>query len=138
MVQDYQILKSKGDRVVSDDNIPGEAKIPRNRRDAVETFKDLTKLIITLSTGIFVLSPAFLGVLKFSEVKFLSILFFSWAAQLASITLGLLVFSSLAGTQNASRYDIDNKYTKWLSRFQWAAFWIGILLFGIFAGSNLH
>ncbi|MBW1667001.1 MAG: hypothetical protein JRJ66_02890 [Deltaproteobacteria bacterium] len=112
--------------------------VPASRKDSVETYKDLTKLIITLSTGIFILSPAFLGFVELSNVSFLSILFLSWLSQLFSIIFGLLTFSTLAGTQSMNEYDINNKYTKCFSRGQWIAFVIGILLFGIFVVFNLR
>lgn len=106
-------------------------------KDSVETYKDLTKFIITLSTGIFVLSPAFLGLLKFESVKFLGYLWTSWAFLLSSIILGLLVLSSLAGTQHKNEYNIDNLITKFLSTPQWLTFILGILFFGIFVVKNL-
>ena len=106
-------------------------------KDSVETYKDLTKLIITLSTGTFVLSPAFLGLIKFEKMKYFIHLYISWSSLLLSIIFGLFVLSSLAGTQHMNKYDIDNPITKWFSRLQWFMFVVGILFFGIFVGKNL-
>ena len=108
---------------------------PQHKKDSVETYKDLTKFLITISTGVFVLSPAFLG--NFKEIDFLTCLFASWLCLVISIILGLLVLSSLAGTQNKNEYDIDNRLTKWLSRPQWFLLVLAIVLFGIFIGRNL-
>ena len=113
-------------------NQPGQ-----HDKDSVDTYKDLTKLIITLSTGVFVLSPAFLGLLKFERVGFFVYLWISWAFLLSSIILGLLVLSSLAGTQHKKEYNIDNPITKLLSIPQWLTFILGILFFGIFMVKNL-
>jgi len=76
-------------------------------KDSVETFKDLTKLIITLSTGVFVLAPTFLGLFKLQSVGFFTYLLISWGCLLASILFGLLTLSSLAGTQHENKYNID-------------------------------
>ena len=113
-------------------NKPGQ-----HDKDSVDTYKDLTKLIITLSTGTFVLSPAFLGLLQLKSMKFLGYLWTSWALLLISIILGLFVLSSLAGTQHKNEYNIDNLFTKFLSIPQWLTFILGILFFGIFMVKNL-
>ncbi len=106
-------------------------------KDSVETYKDLTKLIITLSTGIFVLSPTFLGLLKFRDMSFWWSLWISWGSLLLSIFLGLLVLSSLAGTQHKNEYNIDNLVTRCFSIPQWLLFLNGILFFGVFVIRNL-
>jgi hypothetical protein len=113
-------------------NNPGQ-----HDKDSVETYKDLTKLIITLSTGVFVLSPTFIGLLKFGSIQSFTYLLVSWGCLLTSILFGLFTLSTLAGTQHENKYNIDNSYTRWFARLQWGLFLGGIFFFGIFVWKNL-
>ena len=105
-------------------------------REAVKTYLEQTKLLVSLASA-FVLAPAaalpFIG--NSSAVpahsKFLclvggEILF------VVSILFGYLVLGSIAGSQHLNSFDVYRPATKWLSRLQIGSYLLGLIFFLVF------
>lgn len=113
-------------------------KIRDPERDSVETYKDLTKLLITLATGTLVLIPTLFGLFKSVRIKAWCRLYASLISLVISVFCGLLVLSSLAGSQHVNDYNIDLLGTRIFAIPQWICFSLGLSLFISFALSTLR
>jgi len=106
-------------------------------RDSVETYKDLTKLLISLATGTFVLAPAIFGFLNEATISAWWSLYTSSILLVISILCGIVVLSTLAGSQHANTYNIDDWRTRIVAIPQWITFISGLTFFMIFVYLNL-
>jgi len=107
------------------------------KKESCKTFIDLSKLIISLSTGIFVLLPAFLEKIRNKNLKGKLVLYSGLISLIFSIIFGLLVISALAGSQRMAEYNIAAPHLKLVSICQWSLFIIGLSLCGYFLLKNL-
>jgi len=120
-------------------NIPPEPK-PTGRdpeKDSVETYKDLTKLLISLATGTIVISTTILGFLKAARIVSWWSLYTSSILLVLSIISGICVFSTLAGSQHANDYNIDYWLTRLFAIPQWLSFVFGLIFMIIFVFRSL-
>jgi hypothetical protein len=106
-------------------------------KESCQTYIDLSKLVISLSTGVFILVPTLLGISHKRFIKKKLFLNLGLIAMGVSIFVGLHVISSLAAIQRAGTYDIANTLTMTLSQIQWITFLLGIIPISIFILSNL-
>ena len=115
------------------------AKIERleGKKDSCTTFIDLSKLIISLSTGVFVLLPAFLEKIRNENLLCRKTLYTGLISLLISIVFGLFVIAALAGSQRIEEYNIAALHIKLTSMIQWATFLWGLFLCGLFLLKNL-
>jgi len=106
-------------------------------RDSIETYKDLTKLLISLATGTLVLSVTILGFLEGTKIVTWWSLYASSSFLLLSVSCGILVLSTLAGSQHANVYNIDDWRTRLCAIPQWVSFFLGLIFMMIFIFKNL-
>jgi len=106
-------------------------------RDSVETYKELTKTLISLATGTLVLAPTLFGLLRLEQIMAWWMFYVSVILLFLSIICGILTFSTLAGSQHANDYNIDYWLTRLFAIPQWIAFIIGVGLFVGFVFINL-
>lgn len=106
-------------------------------KESCKTFIDLSKLIISLSTGVFVLLPAFLEKIRNRKLGGRKQLYAGLIFLLISIVFGLFVISGLAGTQRIGEYNIAASHIKLTSKAQWISFVLGLSLCGYFLITNL-
>lgn len=106
-----------------------------DRREAMKAANELSKLIITLSTGSFVVSATFLE--KFYNGHDLALLIVSWALIGGSTLLGLLAIGNYVSQLAESDLRPRTTMTEWFALGQWVFFLIGIVLFGIFVVQNV-
>jgi hypothetical protein len=107
-------------------------------RDSVETYKDLTKLLISLATGTMVLAPTLLTLWKTGRIMALWSLCISSGFLVGSVICGICVLSTLAGSQHANEYNIDYPLTRLFSIPQWIIFIAGLIFFMVFVFKNLR
>ena len=107
------------------------------KKDSCETYIDLSKLIISLSTGVFVLVPAFFKIIGKKVPKCKGALFYGLISLGLSIVAGLFAISALAGTQRIGEYNIAAPHIKYTSMVQWIAFLLGLSLCGRFILQNI-
>lgn len=107
-------------------------------RDSVETFKDLTKLLISLATGTLVLAPTLFALLKSMRVVAWRLLYASAFVLTLSVLAGILTLSTLAGSQHANDYNIDHFLTRLFALPQWIGFVVGVAFFMVFVFKNLR
>jgi uncharacterized protein YqhQ len=77
-----------------------------SRKISCQTFIDLSKLIISLATGVFVVVPSFMSLIKKESIKSKKKLYFGLIFLCISIIFGLFTISALAGTQRMGEYNI--------------------------------
>ena len=107
-------------------------------KDSVETYKDLTKLLISLATGTMILAPTLLALWKAGRIMALWSLCTSSILLVFSVFCGIFVLSTLAGSQHANEYNIDYVLTKLFSIPQWISFVLGLIFFMVFVFKNLR
>ena len=107
-----------------------------DKKDALRGALDLAKHQITLATGVVVFGGTLLKVLlepqQLSELPSCW-LFASWGVSILSIMLGLFASGRYITQLSQSNYDIEDKWLSGFSRAQQISFFLGIVLFGIFA-----
>jgi len=108
-----------------------------SKKDSCQTYIDLSKLIISLATGVFVLIPSFLSVMQKKGLKRNRFLYFGLIFLIICILSGLLTISALAGTQRVGEYDIATGHIKIISMIQWLFFLMGLALCGLFLLKNM-
>ena len=118
------------DKITSIEKIEG-------KKESCKTFIDLSKLIISLSTGVFLLLPSFLEKMKDQQLQDKPTLYFGLILFLISIFFGLFVISALAGSQRMEQYNIAATHIKVTSMLQWSSFFFGLSLCGFFLIRNL-
>jgi hypothetical protein len=105
-------------------------------REAVKTYIEQTKLLVSLSSA-FILAPAatlpFIG--NTGTVPLYSrFLFLVWGeiCFIASVLAGYVVLGTIAGSQHMNSFNVFRPATKWVSRFQILSYVAGLGLFLVF------
>jgi hypothetical protein len=122
-----------------------EHEVPRRdegRKEALKTFIEQTKILITLASGFVLAPPAVLSFLRKPAptpspgcavplVPSLPWERFNWAEGLlvASILFGYLVLSTIAGSQHQGNYDVHRPMTRLFSVLQIVLYLVGVILF---------
>ena len=106
------------------------------RKEALKTFGEQTKILITLASGFVLAPPAVLSFLRRPDGKSISAsalpwVRFTWAEGLllASIFAGYVVLSTIAGSQHQGIYDVHRRATRICSLFQIGFYIAGFILF---------
>jgi hypothetical protein len=107
------------------------------KKDSCKTYIDLSKLIISLSTGVIILVPSFLALMTERQLKVKKALYCGLIALGISIVLGLFVIAALAGSQRIGEYNIAAMHIERFSQGQWILFMLGIILCGHFLLKNI-
>ena len=127
---------------MSKETEPEAARRDEGRKEALKTFIEQTKILITLASGFVLAPPAVLSFLRkpmptpspgcaAPPVPSLPWERFTWAEGLlvASILFGYLVLSTIAGSQHQGDYDVHRRATRVCSVFQIVLYLAGVLLF---------
>ncbi len=104
-----------------------------HEKASLETFKDTTKLVVTLATGALVLVPTLVGLRRGQALEQPSLLYLAVILLLASVFFGLLVLSSLAGSQMRNDYNIMAGPTRIPGFGQWVSFFGGLCVLLVWA-----
>ena len=106
-----------------------------HKKDAVDTVKDMIKLLTTLSTGTVIFSGVYLGSVKmeaFSMIQYM-ILLLSWLCLGLSIFCGIfLAYGRVIAMIDKNEYNVNDHHLKQFLQAQELFFIVGIILFGIF------
>lgn len=103
-------------------------------KEAVKTYMEQTKLLVTLSSA-FVLAPAaVVGIYKDRAAVGLTNAELRWFVIsellfIVSILGGYVVLGTIAGFQMMSKFDVYRPATKWASLFQLATYIAGLVVF---------
>jgi hypothetical protein len=119
---------------MSEANEPDETRGAEGRKEALKTFSEQTKILITLASGFVLAPPAVLSFLRKPDGKAIPALpwaRFTWAEGLlvASILAGYLTLSTIAGYQHLGKYDVHRRATRNFSLLQIGLYVAGIILF---------
>ena len=106
-------------------------------KDAVYLAQDITKQIITLTTGVLVLSATFVKIFITSSPDYFIILISAWSLLTLSIVGGLFTLSSMVNNLKNNKYEPFSKHTTIPAITQWISFILGFILFWIFVALNL-
>lgn len=119
---------------MSKETEPKETNQDEGRKEALKTFIEQTKILITLASGFVLAPPAVLSFLRRPEGKPAPAL--PWARftcaeglLVASILAGYLVLSTIAGTQHQGIYDVHRPATRICSLLQIGFYLGGVVLF---------
>ena len=107
------------------------------RKDALLSFEELTRLLVALATGTLVLAPTVVSTGKRDPIRRRWALGMATSFLVVSLALGVLVLSALTGSQYHGDYDIALPMVVWLGRGQWICFAVGLILFCFFALTNI-
>jgi len=101
------------------------------KKFAAETMIDVSRLLVTLASGFFVLSTTLINVLSDGANDPLNdfwSLITCWLCLIASIAAGILALGGIAtSAHNDEEFDVDATVTKWMLRVQQVLF---VLAFG--------
>ena len=106
-------------------------------KESIKLVQDITKQILTLTTGILALSATFIKILIPLSPVFTIILFFAWGLLTLSIIGGILTLSSIVHKLEESKYEPFAKCTVIPAIVQWSCFVVGFILLWIFVIINL-
>jgi hypothetical protein len=103
-------------------------------KEAVKTFSEQTKILITLASGFILAPPAVLSLFRKPDGKPIPSLpwgRFEWAEGLlvVSILAGYVVLSTIAGSQHQGIYNVHRTATRACSVLQIALYLAGVVLF---------
>ena len=104
------------------------------KADALKTFVEQTKLLVTLASG-FIVAPAAAVPLVRSSDKMQSLhlsvrLFFSAEIMLIlSVVMGYVVLGTIAGSQHSGEYDVHRTATRVFSLLQLFSYLAGLFCF---------
>lgn len=117
---------------------PNSGEMKEGRKDSVKLVQDITKLLITLATGVLTLSATFLNniVGDYPTSEFL--IFVSWILITLSIVAGIFTLSSLVNLLKNDIYEPFAPQTTAPAIIQWITFVVGITFFWIFVIVNLN
>jgi hypothetical protein len=96
-------------------------------QEAVKTYMEQTKLLITLASAFIIAPPALKDILNLNQHPYRFIV--SEVFFIVSVLLGYVVFGTIAGYQQKGKFDIYRSATKWFSIFQFVTLLIGISAF---------
>jgi hypothetical protein len=111
-----------------------ETRREEGRIEAIKTFSEQTKILITLASGFVLAPPAVLSFLRRPDGKAAPAV--PWGRftcaeglLLASICCGYLVLSTIAGYQHQGIYDVYRSATRVFSLLQIGLYLAGVILF---------
>ena len=110
-----------------------------HKKFAVDTMIGVAKLLVTLASGFIVLSVTLLGQLsgETDPISHFWIIVVCWFTLIVSIGCGILSLGSIAtSAHDHSKFDVDDRMTKWLLRVQQLSFVLSFILFVIYAWVN--
>ncbi len=104
------------------------------RSEALKTYIEQTKLLVSLASGFVLAPPAVLSLLRRPDGKkpdFVPWPYFFWAEGLliGSILAGYVVLGTVAGSQDSGLYDVHRPATRAFSIFQLLLYLAGIVVF---------
>jgi hypothetical protein len=108
--------------------------ISEGRKEAAKTYLEQTKLLVTLASA-FLFAPAGLvAILKDRSAAGLTVKQLSWfiVAEICfvvSVLAGYIVLGTLAGSQDAGKFDIFRPATRCFSLLQFGAYLAGLIMF---------
>jgi hypothetical protein len=108
------------------------------KKEAVKTYVDQTKLLVTLASA-FLFAPAGLvGILKDKAAVSLSspqlcTLLIIQGLFIFSVIAGYVVLGTIVGSLDEDRYDVYRPATMWFSRLQVFSYAVGLVVFAFFA-----
>jgi hypothetical protein len=115
-------------------NEPASADRKAGRSEALKTFIEQTKLLVSLASGFILAPPAVLSLLRKPDGKvtgFVPWHRFFWAEGLlvGSILAGYVVLGTVAGSQYSGDYDVHRLATRVASIIQLFLYLTGIFIF---------
>jgi hypothetical protein len=111
-----------------------------HKKFAAETMIDVTKLLVTLASGFFVLSTTLINILSDGiedPLKAFWSLSVAWLCLILSITTGILALGGIAtSAHDHGIFDVDAIVTKWMLRSQQVLFILAFIFVAWFAYAN--
>jgi hypothetical protein len=119
---------------MSELNTASQDKDQSGKSEALKTYIEQTKLLVSLASGFVLAPPAILSLLRRADGKppsFVPWSRFFWAEGLlvGSILAGYVVLGSIAGAQHNSSYDVHRPATRTFSIAQLSLYLAGIFAF---------
>ena len=106
-------------------------------KEAVKLVQDITKQVLTLTTGVLALSATFINTLLPHAPRFIVILFFAWGLFTFSIIGGMFTLSSIVNKLKNNKHEPFAKSTTIPAVIQWLCFILGFILLWVFVLNNL-
>lgn len=115
-------------------SVSNETQREEGQKEALKTFGEQTKILITLASGFVLAPPAVLSFLRKPDGKpvvSLPWVQFAWAEGLllSSVLFGYVVLSTIAGSQHQGEYDVHRPATRIFSLLQIGSYLVGVVLF---------
>ena len=104
---------------------------------AVKLTQEITKQILTLSTGVLALSVTYINNLPPILMQYAFLLYISWFLFALAIIMGLITLSSIVHLLENNNYKPFEKVTTCPAMIQWISFIIGLISMTIFVIINV-
>ena len=108
-------------------------------KESIKLVQDITKQILTLTTGVLALSATFIKTFltPTSTPQCIPVIYISWSLFTLSIIGGLLTLSSIVNKLTRGEYAPFAFCTVLPAIFQWIFFILGFIFLWVFVGINL-
>jgi hypothetical protein len=108
--------------------------IDEGKKEAVKTYVEQTKLLVTLASAFLFAPPALVGILKDRAVAHITPAQFRWLVGaevcfIVSVLAGYIVLATIAGWQHKGEFDVYRFATQFWSVVQFFAYLIGLIVF---------
>ena len=111
------------------------------KKFAVETMKEVAKLLITLASGFLVITVSYLQFIVNANpntvIKYFSLIVVTWGILAFCIMSGIFALGAIATTTHDSNsYNLDEWWTKYSLRAQQVCFVVSFICFIVFGCKN--
>jgi len=110
-----------------------QVKAENHHLEAIKTYVEQTKLLVTLSS-LFIVAPA--AAMKEFATSDFSLFIATEGCFVGSVLLGYLVFGSISGSQDSGDFNVYRVATRVFSLVQFGLFLTGLILFAILTWTN--
>jgi len=113
------------------------------KKEAVKTYIEQTKLLVTLSSAFLFAPAALIAILKDRAAANLTASQLRWfviaeVCFIVSVLAGYIVLATISGWQNVGRFDVYRPATRWWSLAQFFTYLLGLIVFFILAVALIH
>jgi hypothetical protein len=114
------------------------AIVDEGKKEAVKTYVEQTKLLVTLASAFLFAPPALVGILKDRSAIHITPAQLKWliAAEvlfIASVLAGYIVLATISGSQHKGEFNVYRCATRIFSIFQFFEYLGGLIIFLVLA-----
>jgi hypothetical protein len=116
------------------------ANVNEGKKEAVKTYVEQTKLLVTLASAFLFAPPALIAILKDRPLVHITPAQFRWfigaeGCFIISVLSGYIVLATIAGWQDLGRFNVYRPATQCWSLIQFFSYLAGLIIFLVLAST---